>query len=294
MYEPNKIPQSMIDAVNSVLNELSPDTLKSYKNKANDDIDNRIFKSKPVVGSGPAAQAAKADNDKNTAKLSNRFDGVRTAEKKLNSEEVEKIDELSKDTLKDYTKKAGDQIAAKVDGAPGQKDNTTAKTAVKRIKGIGTAFKKMNKEEFSPFTIRLIENREILQEIVKGAFHKWLGKEPDAKITSSDIDKGIAAGGHAAKMANFAKNMQHMHKEEVEKHDDEKEDKDLIKKTVKKDCLTKEETDCSSKKDDEDKDDKKSDKKDNDKDGKDNKDDGKKKFKSFKDFKKDKKSEGDE
>ena len=42
--------------------------------------------------------------------------------------------------------------------------------------------------------------------IHKGAFHRWLGKSPGAPITASDIARGKAAGGHAAKMANFAKN----------------------------------------------------------------------------------------
>jgi hypothetical protein len=41
--------------------------------------------------------------------------------------------------------------------------------------------------------------------IKKGAFHKWLGKKPGEPITDADIAKGIAAGGHPAKMAQFAK-----------------------------------------------------------------------------------------
>ena len=43
-------------------------------------------------------------------------------------------------------------------------------------------------------------------KIHKGAFHRWLGKSPGAPITAADIARGKAAGGHAAKMANFAKN----------------------------------------------------------------------------------------
>ena len=39
-----------------------------------------------------------------------------------------------------------------------------------------------------------------------GGFHKWLGKKEGEPITSADIKKGLAAGGHAAKMAQFAKN----------------------------------------------------------------------------------------
>jgi hypothetical protein len=40
----------------------------------------------------------------------------------------------------------------------------------------------------------------------KGGFHKFLGKPEGEPITDADIAKGMAAGGHAAKMANFAKN----------------------------------------------------------------------------------------
>lgn len=47
----------------------------------------------------------------------------------------------------------------------------------------------------------------VTEEIKKGAFHKWLGKSTSDPITDKDIQKGLAAGGHAAKMANFARNM---------------------------------------------------------------------------------------
>jgi hypothetical protein len=49
-----------------------------------------------------------------------------------------------------------------------------------------------------------------------GAFHRWLGKSEDSKITSSDIKKGLAAGGHAAKMAEFAKASKHFVHEETD------------------------------------------------------------------------------
>ena|ERR1700679_606821 len=45
----------------------------------------------------------------------------------------------------------------------------------------------------------------------KGGFHKWLGKKAGSAITSADIQKGISAGGHAAKMANFARNAKKWH-----------------------------------------------------------------------------------
>lgn len=50
------------------------------------------------------------------------------------------------------------------------------------------------------------------EDIDKGAFHRWLGKPEDADITQADIEKGLASDDkHVRKMAQFAKNMQHMH-----------------------------------------------------------------------------------
>jgi len=51
---------------------------------------------------------------------------------------------------------------------------------------------------------------ESVGHIEKGAFHRWLGKSEDEPITHADIEKGIKAGGHAEKMALFAKNFGHV------------------------------------------------------------------------------------
>lgn len=50
--------------------------------------------------------------------------------------------------------------------------------------------------------------RKFLDEkaLVKGAFHRWLGKSLDEPITAADIAKGKAAGGHPEKMAVQAQN----------------------------------------------------------------------------------------
>ena len=45
--------------------------------------------------------------------------------------------------------------------------------------------------------------------IRKGGFDRWLGKSEGEPITEADIEKGLKAGGHAAKMANFARNAKH-------------------------------------------------------------------------------------
>lgn len=46
----------------------------------------------------------------------------------------------------------------------------------------------------------------MIGHIAKGAFHRWLGKKAGTPITAADIQRGLKAGGHAAKMANFARN----------------------------------------------------------------------------------------
>lgn len=55
-------------------------------------------------------------------------------------------------------------------------------------------------------------NSDLEEDIKKGAFHRWLGKSEDAPITAADIQKGLnSRDPHARKMAQFAKNMQHIH-----------------------------------------------------------------------------------
>lgn len=55
-------------------------------------------------------------------------------------------------------------------------------------------------------------NSDLEEDIKKGAFHRWLGKSEDSPITAADIQKGLnSRDPHARKMAQFAKNMQHIH-----------------------------------------------------------------------------------
>lgn len=54
----------------------------------------------------------------------------------------------------------------------------------------------------------LEERAKMHLDIKKGAFHRWLGKDEDEPITTSDIKKGLESGEpHIVKMANFAKNV---------------------------------------------------------------------------------------
>ena len=53
--------------------------------------------------------------------------------------------------------------------------------------------------------------------IAHGTFHKWLGKSEGEPITAADIANGKAAGGHPAKMAQFAENAKHFSHKRVTK-----------------------------------------------------------------------------
>lgn len=64
-------------------------------------------------------------------------------------------------------------------------------------------------------TLRQFISEQPIGHIAHGAFHRWLGKSEDEPITDADIQKGLKAGGHAAKMANFARNARKFHHEEV-------------------------------------------------------------------------------
>lgn len=75
--------------------------------------------------------------------------------------------------------------------------------------------------------------------IKKGAFHRWLGKSEDEPITDADIQKGLKAGGHAAKMANFARSsregkFKHKGKGRAKRSDSERADRLYGKKEAAK------------------------------------------------------------
>jgi hypothetical protein len=75
----------------------------------------------------------------------------------------------------------------------------------------------MKKKTLREF-MELNERAKMHLHIKKGAFHAWLGKDPSQPITGADIQRGLAAGGHAAKMANFAKNARRWHHEDKDHH----------------------------------------------------------------------------
>jgi hypothetical protein len=123
------------------LDELSPKTLKSYMKKSADQLDKveRDWKDKSV-------------SDK---KVANRLTGFDRASKRLKSEEVEQIDEISKKTLGSYIRKASDQVSdrgfeAGYKAGKGKSDDVVMKPykrGEKRLAGIAKAVGKLTSEE---------------------------------------------------------------------------------------------------------------------------------------------------
>jgi hypothetical protein len=147
------------------IDELSKDTLVSYALKAHRRGDMAARMSKKGDGTG---------YDKDTAHIANkRYDGVQTAIKKIATkeetdpgfseaeiariEEIEQIDELSKDTMKSYVKKVDKK---------GESD--------KRSDGLGMASKKIAKQE---------TNRTLQRSVNK------IGNTPINKTKTSDAYK---------------------------------------------------------------------------------------------------------
>lgn len=64
-------------------------------------------------------------------------------------------------------------------------------------------------------------------KIKHGAFHEWLGKKEGEPITDADIEKGLKAGGHAAKMAAFAKAARGFKHGKKKKRDDKEHAKSM-------------------------------------------------------------------
>lgn len=128
------------------LDEISKPTLGRYINKAKDSIDLTAWRQgyKEAGAGNPSRPLEK--------KLSKRHKGIETAVKKLTKEESEQIDELSKDTMGRYIKKAATKIGTQgvTAGLKIAKDERSKKnfdTIGKRERGISTAVKKLTKEE---------------------------------------------------------------------------------------------------------------------------------------------------
>lgn len=125
------------------LDELSTDTLRSYRAKAKDD----------------AYDAYDVDDDR---RLRKRSEGAYKAGKKilkrgdtLRKENVEELDELSRKTLGSYVSKASKSatsniagaVAGSVMGTPSEDSRKMGRKSAQRLKGIDTAVKKLTKED---------------------------------------------------------------------------------------------------------------------------------------------------
>lgn len=143
------------------IDELSKKTLGSYINKATMRIADKSQHAGEIEGRGdsnitPAARSTLAKLNRKTAKS---ITGISRATNRLTREEVEQIDELSKQTMASYAKKASNydnqssapMLAAKAEGEWHKKDfpatYKAAKKAETRSKYIGKAIDKLTKEE---------------------------------------------------------------------------------------------------------------------------------------------------
>ena len=142
------------------LDELSKSTLGSYYNKADQHIDTntQVLVRKVKAGDTKAA-------NRTSDIIGKRMDGMDRAEKRLNREEVEELDELSKTTLGSYAKKASrDAVITRKIGAdfenqakkarsPGMKaasgeiSQKYKEKSWKRRDGIDKAVDRLTKEE---------------------------------------------------------------------------------------------------------------------------------------------------
>lgn len=211
-------------AKEEVVTELSRKTLANYTRTAATDMGElekigkyhndweRFEKDRNAHPSTITSHAKAAD--KAYHKQAMRRVGIDRSTQRLAKEE--NITELSKKTLGSYIKRSSiDMYNTGTDvGTNTEKTRHTrpknseyhwrqiskdSLRANKRSAGISNAVRRLTKEEI-----------ELDEAIKKGAFHRWLGKSEDQPITAADIKKGLAAGGHAAKMANFARNTDHI------------------------------------------------------------------------------------
>jgi hypothetical protein len=215
---------------NTQIDELSKKTLGSYVSKAT----NQAFGKGYTGGSMTARGIITRDSEEEKAGQENvrkgikRIDGVNKAVRKLTREEVEAIDELSKKTLSSYVQKAAGDVANK--GAEygtkkaerdemvralnrnkdkargimkGWIDAKTADTdyvkprekAMKRLRGIDRAAKKLAKEETQ------------IDELSKKTLGSYVNKAANRAST-----QGVIAGLKIARDENSRKNFDKMDK----------------------------------------------------------------------------------
>ena len=134
------------------VDEISKAMAGRYINKAKDSIDMTSYRSGIKDGTAISSSTPYKSNNPLERKLTKRHKGISMAVKKLTKEESENLDELSKDTLGRYIKKAATKIGTQgvTAGLKIAKDERSQKnfdTIGKRERGIGKAVKKLTKED---------------------------------------------------------------------------------------------------------------------------------------------------
>jgi len=167
------------------LDELSPETLQSYKDKAKDSAESATAKGdsgKSLKRWTGHMKATGKQIEKTTANI----------RKALNREEVEQIDELDKTTLKSYSDKAKEQIGVLKKVSDTLKDKESKAPWERgigvRTKGVTGAEKRMAKED-----VEYIDEKN-----VPTSPEKWSKAKAQAKA-KFDVYPSAYANGWAAK-----------------------------------------------------------------------------------------------
>lgn len=130
------------------IDELNKDTLYSYNKKAGADVEKKDKSLGQLIRKGDSAGA-----NKTARQLNNRLAGQERAEKRLNKEEVEQIDELKKSTLKSYTKKADAEVSdikkKQAEHPRGHISGSDADKKLNRQIGINQATKRIVKKDLT-------------------------------------------------------------------------------------------------------------------------------------------------
>lgn len=228
------------------IDELSKETLSSY-----------ISKAKPALTKHKRATTIALKKDKPEAysmvdKEFNRMKSIKKATFKLNKEEVEQIDELSKSTLGSYISKASKDAVRKTKNAAGEhsagdeefadglkalkqgKSADTVKShtdkgmahrsagykqqakAGSRLSGVESASKRLAKEEF-----------EQLEEALRNVSVHGKGEGPVHAVVKRDAEWNEY-------QVHFYKNGKHMGEGPVSHHDDKKDAQDTAEHEVKR------------------------------------------------------------
>jgi hypothetical protein len=194
------------------IDELSKDTLASYVGKAAKNVKTKTLLRKDFEYNANSKSSKNPEIDRKIAgefkdEAEKRLGNINKAATKLAKEEVEQIDELSKNTLGSYVKRSANQAIIKSLANP-KDDSDDMKTIAKREKGINLATSKLAKEEvsaeMSPYlkaTLKVMDEGKIdnlrdaqkLRQDTQSAYDK--NYKPDTSHPHIQVVKGNAYGG---------------------------------------------------------------------------------------------------